>query len=410
VKLLVYPHELSISGSPINAVDLAAEVRALGHDVIVYGQPGPLVDYVTGDLGLDFVPARTMRFRPAPSRIAQLAAIVRRERIDVIHAYEWPPCLDALYGASLVGGVPIVCSILSMAFAPLIPSTVPLLMGTHDLADGVRRVWKGEVGVMEPPIDTRRDNPTVDGKCFRSLQGVAADERLVVSVSRLAIDLKLDALVDAIDAVSSLADRFRVRLVLVGDGPAAGHLRERAAAVNRSAGRTVVSMPGALLDPRPAYAAADVVLGMGGSALRGMAFGKPVIVQGEQGFARRFDETTAAGFLWSGFYGIGPGGSGAPVLAAELGRLLPDPALRSTLGCLGLKTVRERFKLGSAAERLEELYARVVHRGRPLPNTLAQAALIGGRALTLEARMHVPRHKRARLAHDARRLASARAF
>jgi glycosyltransferase involved in cell wall biosynthesis len=198
----------------------------------------------------------------------------------VIHAYEWPPCLDAFYGAHLLGSVPIVCTVLSMGFTPLIPETVPLLMGTNELAEDVSRRWPGKVGVMEPPIDTDKDHPGIDGGAFRKEHGVGDDELLIVSVSRLSIDLKLDALKDAIDGVAEVAGELPVRLILIGEGDAAAELGRRAGAVNAAAGRTVVELPGPLLDPREAYAAADVVVGMGSSALRAMAHGKPLLVQG----------------------------------------------------------------------------------------------------------------------------------
>ena len=41
-----------------------------------------------------------------------------------------------------------------------------------------------------------------------------------------------------------------------------------------AAGRTVISFAGMLVDPRAAYSAADIVVGMGSSALRAMAFAK----------------------------------------------------------------------------------------------------------------------------------------
>ena len=56
MRLLVYPHDLSIGGSQINAIDLAAGAAAAGHDVSVYGIPGPLVDYIT-ERGLTYIPA-----------------------------------------------------------------------------------------------------------------------------------------------------------------------------------------------------------------------------------------------------------------------------------------------------------------------------------------------------------------
>ena len=400
MRVLVYPHELAIGGSQINAIDLAAAVRDLGHEAVVYAQPGPLVDYVRDEKGLRYLEAHGLRYRPAPTRIAQLARVARRERIDVIHAYEWPPCLDAFYGAHLRHGTPVVCTVLSMGFTPLIPTTVPLLMGTHELAAEVAGRWAGDVGVMEPPIDTDQDRADRDGGTFRRRQGIADDEQLVVTVSRLSVDLKLDALVDLIDGVALVADRHPVRLVLVGDGDAADRLARRADAVNAAAGRDVVTLAGPMLDPRDAYAAADIVAGMGSSALRAMAHAKPVVVQGERGFARTFDEASAPGFFWAGFYGLGPGGSAAGDVAAALEPLLAAPALREALGRFGRTVVEDRFSLRAAATRMVDLYAAALAAPPPRRSTWTQATAVGARAARNEARLHLPAGKAQR--HQAR--------
>lgn len=410
MRVLVYPHELSIGGSQINAIDLAAAIRDLGHEATVYGQPGPLASYVTEEKGLRLIEAHDLHYRPAPTRIAQLAQIARRERIDVIHAYEWPPCLDAYLGAALFGGVPVVCTVLSMGFNPMIPSSVPLLMGTEELAAEVRSRFDGLVGVMEPPIDTDRDRPGQDGTevpGFRDTHAIASDDYLVVSVSRLSLDLKLDALVDAIDAAGRLADRVPLRMVLVGSGDAEPQLRARAEAVNEGVGREVVTLPGPMMDPRAAYAEADVVVGMGSSALRAMAHAKPVVVQGERGFARLFDRDTAPDFFWTGFYGIGPGRSAAEDVADALERLWSDPQLREDLGNYGRDVVVDRFSLARAAHDAVAWYERAISTRAPLSTRLAQSAVMSGRALALEVRLHRPSHKRQRSERTTARLAAA---
>ncbi len=409
MRILVYPHELAIGGSQINAIDLAATMRDLGHEAIIYGQRGPLVDYVTEEKGLPFVAAHELRYRPAPTRIAQLARLVRREQIDLVHAYEWPPCLDAYYGAHLLLGVPVVATVLSMGFTPLIPTTVPLLMGTYELAADVAGRWPGRVGVMEPPIDTAKDHPGNDGRAFRQRQGVRDDEILVVSVSRLSVDLKLDALKDVIDAVGALGAHAPVRLILVGDGDAADELARRAAAVNEAVGRVVVELAGPLMDPRAAYAAADIVAGMGSSALRAMAHAKPVVVQGEHGFARLFDEQSAEQFLWAGFYGLGPGGSAAAQVEAAIAPLLTDPARRRRLGDQGRELVVERFSLAAAARRVLDLYEETLLRPATRGASWAQGVRVGARAAGNEIRIHDPRDKSRRQATRAAQLTAAAA-
>lgn len=391
MRLLVYPHDLEIGGSQINAIDLAANVAQAGHDVTVYGVPGPLVDYIE-KCGLHFLPADRLRYRPAPSRIAQLATIARKANLDLIHAYEWPPCLDAYFGAGLFRGVPVLCTVLSMAVMPYIPVSIPLIMGTAELGVIARRVQRGDVWVLEPPIDVDQDNPSIDGSGFRSSLNVSSDQLLVVSVSRLAVELKLDALVRAIDAIDVLAGRHAVRLLLVGGGPAHNALKERARAVNQRWGREVVSCPGPSLDPRPAYAAADVVIGMGSSALRALAIGRPVVVQGEGGFSEVFGPDTLELFLRQGFYGLGDSVSGTDRLIDQLDNLFLNPDLRKALGQYGRDMVTERFSLTRATRILLGIYDLVIR--NPPRSAFSDALRSAVRALVLEVDNHNPRRKR----------------
>lgn len=390
MRLLVYPHDLAIGGSQINAIDLAAGVAAAGHDVIVYGVPGPLVSYIE-ERGLKFVPASPLRYRPAPSRIAQIAAIALRERIDLIHAYEWPPCLDAYFGAGLLG-VPLVCTVLSMDVMPHVPASVPLIMGTAQLGREAGRIQHGSVWVMEPPVDTERDNPAIDGSGFREMNGVSDNELLVVTVSRLALDLKLDALVRAIDAADLLAEHFPLKLILVGDGASREALTARAHAVNLRHGRKVIALPGSERDPRAAYAAADLVIGMGSSALRALAIGRPVVVQGEQGFSEIFEPATLPLFLEQGFYGVAEGSAGAARLASQIEGLLRDRERMEELGHFGRQVVAERFSLKRAVDLQLEIYRNIVVAPpwRRLADSLRSARL----ALTVEASNHHPLRKR----------------
>jgi glycosyltransferase involved in cell wall biosynthesis len=392
MRILVYPHDLNIGGSQINAIDLAAGVAQAGHQVIVYGVPGPLESYIR-ERGLRFIPARTLRYRPAPSRIAQLARLASRERVDLIHAYEWPPCLDAYYGAGLILGIPVLSTVLGMTLMPFVPLTVPLIMGTEDLGAQARAVQRGAVWVLEPPIDTDQDHPDIDGSQFRAAHRVGDHDLLIVTVSRLAIDLKLDALVRAIDAADLLAGRYPIRLVVVGGGPAAAALAERGRQVNERWGREVVLLPGPQMDPRPAYAAADVVVGMGSSALRAMAMAKPIIVQGEAAFSLPFEPETLKIFLRQGFYGLADREAGATRLATQLDAMLADPARRKRLGDFGREVVVNRFSLRRAVDVQLAIYEEVVR--KPQSRSFKDALRSGWRAVRREFENHDPRRKRA---------------
>lgn len=377
MRILVYPHDLGMGGSQLNAIELAAGVRDLGHEVTVFGRPGALNARID-DLGLDFVAAPPPGKRPSPTTARALAALVAERGIDVIHGYEWPPALDAVLAARMSPGVQVVSTVMSMSVPPFIPRSVPLVVGTEEIAAFERASGRARTVVIEPPVDLDFNDvgsdPGVDG--FRTRFGLGDDRIVLVAVTRFARELKLEGILTAIDVVGWLSARFPLQLVLVGDGPARAEVEERARAVNERHGPGTVVLTGQLDDPRPAYAAADISFGMGGSALRALAYGSPLIVQGERGFWRALSPDSAGDFLWTGWYGVGDGDvPGDVALERELVPLLEDAELRRERGRYGLTLVRDRFSLTRAAHRQVEVYERALARC-PRAAALAEAVAL----------------------------------
>jgi glycosyltransferase involved in cell wall biosynthesis len=265
-------------------------------------------------------------------------------------------------------------------------------MGTADLGAEARKRHRADVWVLEPPIDVERDNPEISGREFRSAHNVTDDEFLIVSVSRLALDLKLDALVRGIDAVDQLASRGHVKLILVGDGPARDALQCRADDVNRRHGREVVTLVGADPDPRSAYAAADLVIAMGSSALRAMAIGRPLIVQGEEGFSELFEQNSWELFLRQGFYGLADGAPGPHRLVEQIEPLIDDPARRLELGQFGRAFVSRRFSLQRAVDLQLDVYKSML-KASPVAR-FSEAMRAAGLAASVEIANHNPFQKR----------------
>jgi glycosyltransferase involved in cell wall biosynthesis len=362
MRILVYPHAMEIGGSQLNAIQLAGAVRDRGHEVIVLSEPGPLVNRVR-DLGLEHIEIPHNRRQPSPEVIGKLIRTVRTRRIDVVHGYEWPPVIEALFGPGIRLRTPVVGTVMSMSVVPFFPRTVPLIVGTEEIRAAAKAAGQRRVTLLEPPVDTETDHPGVDGLDFRLQHGIRPDEVLVAMVCRFVPELKLEGLLAACDAIGELAAAGNeVRLVLVGDGRSRDEIAARAAKANALAGRTVVQLAGEIADPRPAYAAADVIVGQGGSALRGMSFGKPLVVVGEQGFSSLLTPDTAPLFLQQGWYGLG--GNGVPDLRSAVERLVDSPSLRAELGAYSRKLVVDRFALTRAAELQEAEYVTAM-RQRP---------------------------------------------
>jgi glycosyltransferase involved in cell wall biosynthesis len=361
VRVLVYPHTMEIGGCQLNAVETAGALRDRGHDVSVISAAGPLVELV-GRLGLTHIPLDPRsRRRPSPRAAAQLTRLVREQKFDIVHGYEWPPGVEAFAGPRLRLGLPVLCTVYSMAVAPFLPHSMPLIVSTDNIRLRAEAAGHAQVTLVEPPVDTRANSPEFDPGSFRKEYGLDPDVPLLAVVTRLVPELKLEGILAACAAVGNIAaSGTPLQFVIAGDGAARAEIEKAAAAANAQANSRVVVLTGQLGDPRPAYAAADIVIGMGSSALRAMAFAKPLIVQGEYGFWELLTPDSAPMFLRQGWYGIGSdaGDRGASTARLEkiLSGLLVDRAAWPKLGGYGRKLILERFSLDHAAAMHEQLY------------------------------------------------------
>ncbi|MFV2100553.1 glycosyltransferase family 4 protein [Micromonospora sp. LOL_024] len=382
MRLLVGLHHLELGGSQLNALDLAVSVRDQGHEVAVFGnyrdQPGPVVD-LARQAGLPVIAVRhraerlghTMPVRPGLSRA--LTRAVRGFRADLVHAYEFSVALDAFYGPHLRLGTPMVTTVYGMRVPRWLPRYGGLVVGTAQLVAETAAI-RPRAALIEPPVNTDVDDPAVvDGHSFRRRHGISADEIVIGVVSRLEPDMKAEGVLRTIRALP-LLDDDRLRFVVTGGGPSEPDVAAEAARVNRMLGRPAVVLTGPMDDPREAYAAADIALGMGGSALRAMAFGRPLVVLGIGGFSRSCAPETIDYFLRWGFYGVGDGDLDPAPLVAQIGELIGDRRLRADRGDWGRRLVLSRFSLKAATHTLQEVYAGAL-RHRPAAGTRLREGL-----------------------------------
>lgn len=355
MRILVYPHTMEIGGSQLNAVELAGAARDRGHDVMIYSEEGPLLDTVR-HLGLPHVLRRESFTTPGVGTSWDLRRVISERGIDIVHGYEWPPVLE---GVAAVAGTraSVVATVLSMAVADFIPRSIPLVVGTQGILDRTQPRWRGPLHLVEPPIDTVANSPAFSPGDFEHAFPRDGIRSQVVIVSRLANDMKLEGILTAVEAVGRLAETRSIRLVIIGDGLARPAVTAAAEAVNRATGQRTVVLAGAMNDPRGAYAAADVCIGMGGSALKAMSFGKPLIVQGEGGFFDELTPATAPTFLQQGWYGKAERTQQESIthLTGLLARVL-DASTADSAAAFGRDLVERRYSLTRAASTLEQVY------------------------------------------------------
>lgn len=368
MKILIFGHPLDVGGAQVNAIDVASTLRERhGHDVVYFARPGVLVE-VLERRGLRFLPAPSVSTHPSLRMMRALRAVVRQEKPDIVHAWDWYTGLDAFYGVHLPYRTPVLLSdMISEHITRFLPKRLPTTFGTPEYADIARRAGWRRVSLLVPPVDTICNAAgAVENASFRQSFGVRDGEILIVTISRLAQTFKSESISRTIEVVGQLGREFPIRFFVVGDGEARQSLERLATQVNQNLGREVIVFCGQMVDPRPAYSAADIVVGMGGSALRGMAFEKPVIVVGAGGFSDVFTPASAPHFFYCGMYGKETPPSNNEKHSLDLRILIADAALREQLGQFSRQFIVENFSLEAVTAHLDRTLVSVVAE-RPTP-------------------------------------------
>ncbi|SDZ60118.1 Glycosyltransferase involved in cell wall bisynthesis [Jannaschia faecimaris] len=356
MKVLVYAHRLQIGGTQVNSIELAAHMQDhFGYEIVFCAQPGPMEELVEAK-GLKYTPAPDATVHPSIGRMKTLREIAHDQSPDLIHAWDWWQGLDAYLALYLPSRVPLIITDMMMEVTKVLPKRLTTTFGTPLVTQAARDSGWNDATLLLPPVDVEINSPTaVDSSLFRE-KYVDPDALTVVTVARLSASMKLDGLVRSIYSVEKLDGNVKLQLIIVGDGTERRKLEELARQTNERLQRDAVVLAGSIVDPRPAYAAADIVIGMGGSALRGMAFGKPVIVVGERGFAKTFLPENADAFLYTGMYGVGQGSTSDCKITAALSALTEEDFDREALGVFSRKFVVQNHSLDAVGSVLNDVY------------------------------------------------------
>jgi L-malate glycosyltransferase len=305
----------------------------------------------------------------------RLAADLRRDGIDIVHAYSFYGNVFAVPAARLAG-VPVVIASIRDRGVYLTPNQKRAQRYACRLADCVLvnaesiRDWlvqdgydPGRIVVIRNGIDMSHFRPapgTEAGGVHREF-GFPAGAPLVILVSRLNPSKGVADLVDAAAIVA--ATRPDVRVLIVGGGEpvsTAGGVVEDTAyraelgeRVRRLGLERVVAFAGHRSDiPRLLQASTLSVLpslseGLPNAVLESMAAGVPVVATAVGGVPE---------IVTDGRTGLLVPPASPAALAAALERLLAEPALAARLGAAGHQLVVERFSMERMVRATEQLY------------------------------------------------------
>ncbi|HET9417195.1 MAG TPA: glycosyltransferase family 4 protein [Candidatus Limnocylindria bacterium] len=306
--------------------------------------------------------------------VRELAAWLRREEIDLVHAH--------MYRAEVVGtraavaaGVPVIFATVHSSrvrspedvalLAELTPMMDRLIVPSDAIAHKVR--CEGREGarfaVIPNGVDLSRFATPAPSSTVRADFDIPADAPLVGVVARLEAEKGHRFLLDAWPSV--LAGTPEARLLIVGEGSEADALRARAASLG-IVDRVVFTGRREDISALTAELSLAVLPSLreaqGISILEAMARRVPVVASAVGGIPE---------VITSGVDGLLVEPSDPEALAGAVSRLLGDASLRRRIGDAGYRTVAERFSIDAQVRRIESVY----------DEELARAGVLLGRSV-----------------------------
>ena len=303
--------------------------------------------------------------------VHELAAYLRREEIDLLHAHMFRAEVVGAR-AAVAAGTPVVMatvhssrvrSSLDIAtLAALTPAMDRLIVPSASIAAKVRAEGRGgaQFTIIPNGVDLARFDLPVTACALRREFAIPKGAPLLGVVARLEPEKGHRYLVDAMPEI--LRGAPETWLVIVGEGSLDAELRARAASLPRPA-RDRVLFTGRREEVAAITGEIDVAVlpslreAQGISILEAMARRRPVVASAVGGIPE---------VVTNDLDGLLVPPADPSALAQACIRLACSPALRRRLGEAGRATVEARFSLDAMVRRIEAVYdEELVRAGAP---------------------------------------------
>jgi glycosyltransferase involved in cell wall biosynthesis len=349
----------NLYGGPLQVMGLLRGLRARGEEAVLVCRRGSaLADAARG---------QAARVHPIPMEsglglglLGRLRALIRAERPDLVHVHSRRRGADLWGGlAARLEGVPAVLS--RRVDDPEPAWSRPryrLYRRVIAISEGIRKVLLAQ-GVapdravcVHSAVDTERYHPGGDRAWLRREFDLPEASPVLAMAGQFIARKGHRTLLAALPAV--FAAHPEARVLLLGQGPLLEPMREAAADAGLA---DRVRFAGFRDDLDHVLAAVDLLVhpaeleGLGVSLLQAAACGVPIVATRTGGIPEA---------VRPGLNGelVEPGD--APALAAQIVRLLDDPALRTRYGAAGRELVLRHFSLDAMVEGNLAVYRAVL--------------------------------------------------
>ena len=374
MNVLYLVFESLLGGHVISAITISKEMKNRGVNPFFAGAEGVLTPEIQKIM--PFEPVHIPMFHGTKhtyftwsslSSIKKLREIVKRRKIDLIHAFDAVSYMHA-YTAGILERVPVLCTLCggtdpyyNLPYAP------SLIVFSEEQKQKMLKTfgWSDcNVVVLRTRLDLKQITESASSLRDDEALQLGLDPLLPKVMMISSFDrTKIRSIYKVLDAIENLYEQnFVFQTILIGGK---GVLHEEAAArakkINNKFEAKRVVLTGPVIKAFRLLQRAEIVLGVGRSAFEGMAYACPVLVVGEKGYAGTVGPEDIDTIAWYNFSGRNQKEeTSTERLAVEISSLLLDKTKRKRLGEFGREFVFNEIDVIRGASRIASIYDMVL--------------------------------------------------
>jgi glycosyltransferase involved in cell wall biosynthesis len=379
VVVLYVVFKCFVGGHVLSAFTVANRIKDNEFSVIFSGAYGEMVDDIKKCMPFEsveipiFYKDRQSYFGTnSIAAIVNIRKIIKKYHVNLIHAFDARSYMHA-YPAGLIESVPTVCTLCGGIdpYYNLPISPIIMVFSEEQREKMINQYRWPEFNVQV--VRTRIDLVLMHDKCnFFSDEeadyyGISLNLPKLMMISSFDNTkiLSIHRLLDVVEILFKQGVLFQ--LVLIGGkGELFLQAQQRGKSICAQYGANLIKFTGPINQAFRLLQRADIVLGVGRSAFEGMAYGKPTLIIGENGFAGAVCEKMIDKIAWYNFSGRNQttDDSGS-LLETEIIKLLGDVDYRRQLGEFGKNFVFREIDVAHGVDRIINIYRQITSDYKP---------------------------------------------
>lgn len=368
MKILMALMGMEIGGAETHVLELAADLKYKGYDVIVTSNGGVYVKELT-DLGIKHIklPLNTKKPTSMIKSFFGLKRIIKEEKPDVVHSHARIPSF-------ILGILNKFIKFNFVTSAHWVFNTSGILKyvttwGSRCVAvsEDIKKYLKTNYGVVDQDIyvtinGINMEKFSPDNRCEDIINefGLSEDKRKIVYISRMDEDRSLVAH-HLIEIAPELLQKEDLEIIIVGGGNDFENVKKEAEFANNKLGRKVIYLTDARTDIYKFISIADFFVGVSRSALEAMSAAVPSIIAGNEGYIGLFEEKVTDVCFNTNFCCRGTKDSTPELLLADLSALIDMTEEQlAKIGSYSREIIKNHYSVDAMTKDYEKMYKSIL--------------------------------------------------